>query len=428
MSIRVRIGAGESHLEHQQIKARLEALGLELKPDNTIDEASAKSVSGGLAALQALAKDGVLDADAIATLRRQTHMLGSLVGKDLPISQKESNAWKALAMDLTGTASTLSSIESTVRSTGTIDNSLFHRAGARLEQLTTNMDKLSALSPDLQRLARTSPEALRDVAAAGKDLTAAATRFQSTLSLFRSAMLEELSKAHGPEYRVIPQDGGFDVQKRPGLWSRMQTDALAGSLSNALDALPVYAQLGQALSLPIGSPSLYGSAPAADAVRSKPSPGRTAGAAQTILNGMGSDPGLFPGSVGPQTAERFGPEVRGAFRAVLDAAATDMVSRREISNSYGNSYTGGDPHTLQDTAQAVPRPIFKAALNKAQQILDRTLDALPAAQRDASHVRAKASELAPAGEPHYAAAAAALFEASGKTGVVRAGYGVNSVG
>lgn len=415
MTIRVKIGAGESHIEHQQVKARLEALGLKLQPDNTIDESSAASVAGGMSAIQALAKDGVIDADAIAKLRRQTHFLGGLVGKDLPLSKKEDNAWRSLSLELKGTAGTLSSITREIGATGTIDNSLFHRAGARLEQLKAGIDKLSALEPDPARLAKTSPEVLREVAASAKELTAATTEFEQTLSRFRTAMLEKLREANGPEYRVTTSGSGYEVHKRPGLWTRMQIDALAGSLTNALEAMPVFAKLGKVLSQPIGSPSLFGSLVAADASRSTPQ--KMGGAAQTILNGLGGDPGLFPGSVGPQTESRFPSEVRSAYRQVLRAAATDMAARKEVADSYGHASPMMGQVSLDEIESRIPRPVFKQALAKAQQLLDA---ALAAAGLDGNRVSSEANRL----DPHYAPAATALYEASQRTGPVRASYGV----
>ncbi|MBI4815984.1 MAG: hypothetical protein HY791_07000 [Deltaproteobacteria bacterium] len=253
MAIRVKLGAGESHIEHQQMEARLEALGLELNPDRTLDERSAKNVAGGLAAIQKLSEDGVLTADSVAKLRRQTSLIGKITGMDVPITDKATRDWKALGMEMSGTAQTLSSINSEISRTGTINNSLFHRAGARFEQLEQRLNSMSALKPDTEKLAKVDPRALRSVASSAKAMTQAATDLQSTLSQFRSVMMDAVAKAQGPKFRLEAQGDGYTVHERPGWFTRVQIDALAGSLNNALQGLPVIAQLGEAFSINIGS-------------------------------------------------------------------------------------------------------------------------------------------------------------------------------
>lgn len=423
MSVRVRMGAGESQLENQQIRARLEALGLKVNQDNTIDEASAKSVAGGLEAIQALARDGVLTGDAMTQLRRQTTLIGKLTSQDLAPSKKEDNAWRALAMELNGVAGTFSSMSSTIARTGSIDNSMFHKIGARLDSMDKAFNALDALNPDPAKLARTSPAVLRETAAAGKSLTEAATKLQTQLSMFRSAMLEQLEKAHGPEFRVTATPGGFDVEKRPGLFGRMQIDALAGSLVSALEAMPTYAKIGQALSLPVGSAASF------DGVGAKQSApiSRYNGGAQTLLNALGSDPILFPGAVGRAFADRLNGTAREAFWSVMTGAASDLAQKKEVSNAYGQTTFGA--LSLYETDAKVPRPAFRAALQKAQGLLDAAIAELPPNARTPNDVFNSVLLKTKNSEPDaqvWARAARDLFTASSTSGQVRAGYGVNS--
>jgi hypothetical protein len=258
MSVRVGLSSHESTLIHQQVKARLDALGLVIRPDNTIDAESAKNVQGGMAAVEALAKDGVIDADALAKLRRQSSLVGRALGRDVPITEKATQGWRALGLELDGIAQTMNGLSREIASTGELTTSQLSRLDARLSTLQKALDRAGyGEGPvDAERLARTAPETLRDVAAAGRALTDASVALSQRLSLFRSAMLEALERANGPRYRVQSREGGYDVVERPGLLTRLQTNALAGSLVNAKHALEVTARLGELLALPIGNAAL----------------------------------------------------------------------------------------------------------------------------------------------------------------------------
>ena len=407
MAIQVKVGAGESFIEHRQINARLEALGLKLNPDNTIDEASAKNIKGGLEAIQALATDGVINSDAIAQLRRQTSLIGRVTGKDMPISEKQNKAWKALVMDLNGAANVMRSVDREISRSGTLNNSVFHRVGERIDKLQERMDKLQALDPDTAKLAQTSPGVLRNVAEAAKELGTAATKFHSTCSVFRSAMLEKLEEANGPKYRVEVGAGGYQVHERPGWWSRTGTNALASSLASALNGLPTFATLGDLFSKPIGSSATFAVRQAQAAQR-----GTTGGAAvaQSIIDKLGSDPGIFPGAVGPKTAHRVDDRDKPTYQAVLHAAAQDMVGRRQVANAYGNSHTAKETPDLKETEQAVPRDVFKGALAKTEQTLAAVLKGLGDKPK-ADQVGTAAKKQLGA-EAYYAPAVVAMYQAS----------------
>jgi hypothetical protein len=411
MTVRVKLGGGESYLEHQQVKARLEALGLKLNPDFTIDEASASNIAGGLEKLKALAKDGLIDADAVAQLRRQTHFLGRAVGKDLPISEKESNQWRTLALEFDGAAATIEAVNSEVRRHSTIDNGQFHRVGERLEQLQNQINKLSALEPDPARLAKVSPEVVRSIADGGTRLSAAVTAYIQTLSLFRSAMLEKLDETNGPDKLIPMAGGGYEIQKRPGWWTRAQTNALAGSLVSALNGLPTIAKLGDVLAMPMGSPNRY-LAPTTQSASKAPL-SQVDMVHYRIINDLGQDPSLFPGSVGPKSEWIVPDWARETFQEVLTAAARDMIGKGIVSNAYGNSNVVSNPSSLEETKQAVPRPMFRAALETTRSKLDDVLSTLPPGPTSAE-VEAKAKKVL-GDDAHYAAAVAAMYRASLKS-------------
>ncbi len=412
MSIRIKMGAGESYLENKQIEARLDALGIKLNPDRTIDESSAANLAGGLDAVKALAQDGVITADALSQLRRQVGFLGQITGKSLPISEKQTNAWRALGMELTGTAGTLTGITAEIRRAGSINNSQFHRAGERLEALEKRLGDLSVTEPSQLQLAQVAPDALQAVATGAKALSAAVSEYQQTLSLFRSAMVDKLAEAHGPKYRLeTGKDGSHQIHERPGWFTRVQINAIGGSLLSALEGLPTWAKVGRLLSEPIGSESAFArSAPAA----TKPkldlgaavdqAPGRKAIA--EIEKALGSDPMIFPGSVGRAFEKRMPEQRQALFRAVLDAAAGDLVAKKLVSNSYGQIHEVSQVPKHSDPNASVPRPIFRGALEKTLKGLATVLDALPA-KPTAAEVEAKASQMID--EAHYAPAIAALY-------------------
>ena len=108
MAIHLKLGNAPALLE-AQVKARLEALGLKLNPDNSINEESAKNIDGGIQAVRALAQDGVLTPEAVSQLRRQA-LFGGITGRDLAPSEKVTNQWRAMGLELIGIANALQSV------------------------------------------------------------------------------------------------------------------------------------------------------------------------------------------------------------------------------------------------------------------------------------------------------------------------------
>lgn len=422
MSVRVGLSSQDSNLVHQQVKARLDALGLVLKPDNTIDAESAKNVQGGMAAVAALAKDGIIDADALAQLRRQSSLVGRALGRDAPISEKATQNWRALGLELDGIAQTMNALVREISSTGELSMSQLGRLDARLATLQKALDRAGYGSApvDTDRLARTAPETLRDVAASGRTLTDASVALSQRLSSFRSAMLDALEQVNGPKYRLEARPGGYDVIARPGLLTRLQTNALAGSLVAAQRALDVTARLGEMLSMPIGRAPL--------ALASGPTPPAAGSAALThrrallhLEAALGPGPGLFPGAIGDAFAARVEPSVRPAFVAVLEAARVELATTKQVSDAYGQTH--GWPDEAAGASPLVPRPVFRKVLADAQALVDSILSKYPVADRTPATLDANLREDVAPRDAHLARAARALFEASSVAPPARAAYG-----
>jgi hypothetical protein len=408
MAIQVRVGAGESSIENQQIRARLDALGLKVDAKGQLDEASAANIAGGLDAVKALAKDGVLTADALATLRRQAHIVGRWLDRDVPISEKESRAWRSMTMEVKGTAATMLSVVEEMASKG-LSLSMLHRVRDRFKRLNEQV-KMVGLDTKFEpaRMARTSPDVLREGAAAFKVLADAATIYQQALSLFREEMAKTVYDAFGGDRYVRQPNGDFVKKPAGNFLSRAVASTFSGTFQNTLAILPSFIELGKSFALPIGDAQLFAAASPPPKANAK---GPDA-VAQSIVSWLGADPGWSgsPGAVSADTAKQSPhPE---AFRSVFEAARHDMVGTRTISNSYGNMHTSNEVPKIEEL-YSVARPTFRDALEKTRLTLSTVL-----AQGDPKSRRAveeRAAKLLGA-EAHYISAVGALYEAAfGKT-------------
>lgn len=251
MTVRVKIGKGEAQTEFLQVHQRLEALGLKVDEFGKIDESSAANIRGGMAAIQALAKDGVIDAGAVAQLRKNTNLLGRITGKDVPISQRDSNAWRSSAMELQGAAKTVRAVTEEIKADGSIDMDKLVRAGDRLGQAITKTNKFLNEKMDINRLAGIDPAAVRALTDAAVEMADAMRVYQIVLSKFRSAALDAVKKANGPEYTVTHHGDQTTVEKRPGFWRRLQTNNLFEALESSINGFKGVQEFADLLSKPM---------------------------------------------------------------------------------------------------------------------------------------------------------------------------------
>lgn len=209
----IRAKPGTTGAEQLQYTQRAQALGLTVK-GGVIDPASAPNVKGGLPALQALSKDGVLDGEGLAQLRQNKGFVAGLLGRDLPISEKKSRDVKGLAMDLKGAGAVIAKTEERIRFMDAIGNSDLVDV---LTPLHAAVEKFNTLigSDAGTPLAQIDPKAARELALAIGDVAGKMSSFAGLLSQLRSA--------------VMGAEGG-------GLLQRMSYGAMKENLFVALDS------------------------------------------------------------------------------------------------------------------------------------------------------------------------------------------------
>ncbi|MFO0725016.1 MAG: hypothetical protein U1E65_14650 [Myxococcota bacterium] len=253
MAIHLKLGNNSSPLEEQQVKARLDALGLKLNPDQTINEESAKHIAGGLAAVQALAKDGVLRPDDVALLRRQA-ILGGITGRDMSIDEKASNAFLALGLELGGSAFALQSVTYGLTADKTLNEEKLNAVFIRLGQAMSTLDKIQS-TPN-ETLARIFPETVQRVAEGGVAMADALTNFIEASSLFRSAILKKLA-AETQATPILLSSSQLLEQRGPG---KQNADLrLAMSFTAVNEGAAALAELLRQLMGPVDRPSVTAS-------------------------------------------------------------------------------------------------------------------------------------------------------------------------
>lgn len=208
----IRVKPGTTGAEQLQFTQRAQGLGLAVK-GGVIDPASAQNVKGGLPALQALLdKDGALDGAGLAQLRQNKGFVASMLGRDLPISEKRSRDVRGLAMDLKGAAAQVDKTEREIRFKSSIDNPVLLEVNKKLEAVVQKFNTL--IGEHEAPLAQVDPKAARELAEGIGTLARSMSSYSAVLSQFRSAVLSA-------------QGDGF--------WQRAQINAITNNLFAAID-------------------------------------------------------------------------------------------------------------------------------------------------------------------------------------------------
>ncbi len=266
----VKMGGGGNFVEQTAMRARLEQLGLKgkdgqaLGPGVEIDEASMANVAGGAEAIQALVgTDGNLGLDAIGKLRQDASWFGKLIGRDLPIDKKQTQAVQALSMELDGV-------------TGAVANAAKNPGGdlapveRRVQHFAAQLEKL--LIGDTASLAQADPDAVKQLGFKVMVSTERAVNLMDKLSEQRAAGTDakadkELELAdvlvgtfatvtqavtNGPQLEMPSGVSPFtDALRAQALAESGNSSAVAGQLATSKrdDALPIAAgsDLAQAL-------------------------------------------------------------------------------------------------------------------------------------------------------------------------------------
>ncbi len=182
----IRVKAGTTGAEQMQYTQRARALGLEVK-QGQIDPASAQNVKGGLAAVQALAKDGVLDGEGLAQLRQNKGFVASLLGRDMPISAKQTREVRALAMDLKGAAALVAKTEDEIRFREGLNNAMVFKVNEKLGAAVDKFNKV--LGEGTDTLAQVDPKAARELAEAIGYVAEKMSSYSGLLSGLRSQLV-----------------------------------------------------------------------------------------------------------------------------------------------------------------------------------------------------------------------------------------------
>lgn len=207
----IRVKAGTTGAEQMQYTQRARALGLDLK-QGQIDPASAQNVKGGLAAVQALAKDGVLDGEGLAQLRQNKGFVASLLGRDLPISEKKSRDVRGLSMDLRGAAALAAKTEDEIRFREGLSNPMLLKVN---EKLGAAVDKFNTLLGEgTDTLAQIDPKAARELAEAIGEVASKMSSYAGLLSGLRSQIVDA---------------------EPSGLWARASQNAIVSNMYAAID-------------------------------------------------------------------------------------------------------------------------------------------------------------------------------------------------
>jgi hypothetical protein len=225
----IKVKAGATGAEQLQYTDRAKKLGLDLK-NGQIDPKSAENVKGGLPAVQALLKDGVLDGEGLAQLRQNKGFVASLLGRDLPISQKQSQGVRAVAMEMKGAQALIAKTLKQISFTQSIDNPMLLAVNERLAKVCDDYSKWVIKDGEMN-LSQVDPKAAKELAEALGSMSGTLSQYAQQLSNFRSAIIDA---------------------NPTGIWQRMGINAITTNLMAALEGSDQFRQLAQALSRPAG--------------------------------------------------------------------------------------------------------------------------------------------------------------------------------
>lgn len=349
--MKIKIGTGSTHLEQSATRARADRLGLQsegdqaLGPNVVVSEASMKNVAGGPAAVQALASaDGILDANAIGQLRQNSSWFGRLLGRDLPIDKKQTQAVQALSMELDGLNSSLA---------GAAKDPGGDLAGLerRLGHFTEHLERL--MFGDTATLAQAEPAA---IGALGAKLTATTDT--------TAKLLTQLSAQRS--------EGGADPKKADA-----QLD-LADRLIGSLQAISIALTSGPSADTPPGASGFADLMAAQAKARTDSAEGATAVAAQlstrTADNALkiSADSDLGKSLV-KGMADKAAPLLELVAGIAKDPNSSPLVKANAIIEYAGD--TLGNPNVAldADTKRALSAVIGKV-IDGAKTEYDRRID------------------------------------------------------
>ncbi|MBI2377338.1 MAG: hypothetical protein HYV07_25275 [Deltaproteobacteria bacterium] len=197
----LRIAAPPTNLELTALNARLERLGLKNKDGENIEvgvagkdsvsEQSMSSVRGGAEAISALAgQSGVLDASQVATLRKQTNIIGRALGKDVPIRERTTRDVKSLAMEVDGLTGSIHSAMREVKFTARVSAGDIDPINRRLSRFSEQLAKLLP-GTGAEALAHADPASVKKLAESFQKLAGATSSWLSLASDMRSELLQK---------------------------------------------------------------------------------------------------------------------------------------------------------------------------------------------------------------------------------------------
>lgn len=175
----IKLQPQSSLLERTALEQRLQKLGLQVGADGSIDPASAKSIKGGVAALESIAKDGVLTLEGAAQLER-ARFLG-FIGRDVSILEQHTSELRSLSLAASGMAEQLGLARGKIESKG-LDTQQLDAVTRRAGEVAK---RLEPLVKGEANLATTAPDAVRDLASALGQLASEAAAYAGTLSKAR---------------------------------------------------------------------------------------------------------------------------------------------------------------------------------------------------------------------------------------------------
>lgn len=428
MAIHLKLGNAPALLE-AQVKARLEALGLKLNPDNSINEESAKNIDGGIQAVRALAQDGVLTPEAVSQLRRQA-LFGGITGRDLAPSEKVTNQWRAMGLELIGIAKALQSVTYYLGADRTINEEKLLAVATRTTQAMAGLQPIKDAPGE--ELARVAPSAIRMVADNGIAVADALANYIDASSLFRAGILKQIVTELGPraEQLMVAQDPKASLPSGPPSLRLASTFQTVNDTAEALVAV-LRAMMGPQARSETTTASV------------------TLAPIEIGLNGTvtGSVRSLLGTSYYYQPADelKLGGPAGEVFHQLIFHARAEMKRQGLIASSYGSTRKGtpeelkvwDEPPALGST-KGISEPPVRLALVPAS-LLNDSLDKVSRAvgqlvhelgtRADRGQVSARARELfekdpalAPIATTLYAAESA---ETAKNPTVVRASYGVS---